>query len=306
MNSAETLTFWDHAAELRQVALKSFLAIVCGILFALYFYQELLFLFTLPLQSNYFSDTGLERQTVQMERIVNTGRLAYVYEVPRNVHVINISGNSLQVSPSSYKIPPGDYVEVKTTNRVAQKLVFLGPLDGIMASLKICFWVGFVATSPIWLFFLLQFIAPALYRHEYLILLPFLGFSFLFLTVGVLFAFFITIPAANHYLMSFNQGIATNLWTFSNYLDYSLSLMLSTAFAFEACLLLLFLVHFGILSAETMINKRRHMIVAAFILGAILTPPDVLTQLLLAIPLIVLYELAILYARTRTSRFLEK
>ncbi len=68
--------------------------------------------------------------------------------------------------------------------------------------------------------------------------------------------FFVTIPLANQYLQLFNEGIGINLWTLSSYLDYTVALLLANAFGFEGAVILLFLVHFGILSADAMINKR--------------------------------------------------
>ena len=134
------------------------------------------------------------------------------------------------------------------------------------------------------------------------LLFPFLSLSLLFLFAGFLFAFFLTIPIANHYLMSFNEEIGVNLWAFANYLDYTIILLLAHGLAFEICVVLLFLVHFGFLTAEKMRAKRSFFAVGAFILSAVLTPPDVLTQLMLAFPLIFLYEVAIFYAFLREKR----
>ena len=111
-----------------------------------------------------------------------------------------------------------------------------------------------------------------------------------------------TLPIANDYLSLFNSSIGQNAWTLDHYVNYVLCLCLGHAIAAELSVLLLVLVHFGLLSAEWLIAKRRVMIVGAFILGALLTPPDVLTQLLLAFPLIGIYEIAICYANGATDK----
>ena len=90
----------------------------------------------------------------------------------------------------------------------------------------------------------------------------------------------------------------------THYLDYTIFLLLANGLAFELCVLGLFAVHLGLVTAEGLLAKRRVAIVGAFILGALLTPPDVLTQIMLAIPLIVLYEGIILYARLKRSEIL--
>jgi sec-independent protein translocase protein TatC len=110
-------------------------------------------------------------------------------------------------------------------------------------------------------------------------------------------AFYVTIPLANDYLLSFNQGIGTNWWSLAHYLNYTLFLMLANAAACELFVAGVFIVHLRLVTAEWLANHRRIIVVSAFILGAILTPPDVLTQCLLAGLLIFLYELLILYAR---------
>ena len=168
--------------------------------------------------------------------------------------------------------------------------------------MKLCFWIALVGTSPIWIFFVLQFVAPALKGREQRLVIPFLLLSLTFLLLGSLFAFFVTIPIANEYLYAFNQGIGINLWTLSNYLDYTLIVLLANALGFELCVLLFFLVHFRFVSAQTLKEKRRLMVVCAFAVSAILTPPDILTQIMLALPLIGFYELSILYANIRTKQ----
>ncbi len=178
-------------------------------------------------------------------------------------------------------------------------LVVLGPLDGFLTALKTSFWVGIVSTSPIWILFIMSFIAPALETKERRWITPFVVLSLFFLSMGLAFSYYITIPISNQFLSSFNSEIGVNMWTLSSYLDYTLILLLSNALAFELSVILLFLVHFGKISAETLIGMRRYAIVSIFILAAILTPPDIFTQFMLAIPLMIIYELAILYARFR-------
>lgn len=181
-------------------------------------------------------------------------------------------------------------------------LIVLGPLEGMATVFKVCFWVALAGTSPIWAYFILQFILPALRKNERTSVFVFASTSLLLLLLGGAFAYLITIPFANRYLAAFNSVLGTNMWTLSHYIDYTLILFLGHLVAFELCLILLFLVHMGTLSAEWLREKRRYMIVFAFILGAILTPPDILTQFMLAIPLIILYEVAILYAVMRERK----
>lgn len=180
-----------------------------------------------------------------------------------------------------------------------KKLLILNPLDGIILTCKLCFWTSFAFTSPLWIFFVLRFVFPGLKHREKKAIFPFLFFSFLFIGAALYVAYNATLPLAVKYLDSFNNEIGVNAWTLPNYIHFTLFLFLGHVIVFEISLMLLFLVHYRVISAQWLQEKRKLMIVAAFILGGILTPPDILTQLMFAIPLIGIYEAAILYAKVR-------
>lgn len=303
MDSQENASFWQHAAELRTVLVKAFIIIAIGMAFALFFYQSLFNLISYPLKQD--EKAFLEQLEVKHLRIVNSGSTEQQYSLDSlSSTVVSsiISEGTKEIRQGTYRIPPGGFIELKHVKNPSTSLVMLGPLDGLMASLQMSFWIGLVGTSPVWVYFVLGFIAPALRPEENRLILPFLLLSFLFLAIGLLFAFFLTIPLANLYLQGFNSSIGTNLWTLSSYLDYTIALMLANAFAFELSLILFFLVYLGVLSAQAMQEKRRHAVVIAFIMGAVLTPPDILTQFMLALPLIGLYEITILYAKIREKK----
>ena len=187
-------------------------------------------------------------------------------------------------------------------SRIEENLIIFSPGEGLMTVLKVSFWVGLVGTSPVLILFLLEYIAPALYPTEKKLLFPLIFFSIVFLMLGLLFAFFVTIPTANAYLNAFNKSLGLNLWGLSYYIDYTLILLLANALAFELFVIVFTLAHFRWISAKQMAAKRKHVIVGIFILSAIFTPPDVLTQLLLAFPLMGFYEAAILYAKIRQRK----
>lgn len=179
------------------------------------------------------------------------------------------------------------------------KLILSSPAEGLSATFRLCFWVSLAIASPVCLYRILQFFLPAFEEGVKQLLIPFLIFSELFLALGGLFAFYLTIPIANAYLFSFNQTIGINLWSVSHYLDYTILLLLGNALAFELGVIGLFLVHLRLVSPQTLASKRKIAVLTAFIIGALLTPPDVLTQILMALPLIGLYEALILYGKLR-------
>jgi sec-independent protein translocase protein TatC len=276
--------FWDHLGALRQTFIKIFLCVLAGFILAFCFYEPLFAFLTKPIrQEAVLSSDGLIRKTLQRQRVHNPTEQPIIFQNGSHSHMIG----------------PGSYVDIDLPS-IDNRLVIISPLDGMLTAFKLCFWTGLIVTAPFWCFTLLQFILPALKSYEKALILPFLGLSLLFLSLGFLFAYHITIPLANQYLEKFNAGIGVNLWSLSHYLDYTIVLLLGHSLAFEFCLIILFLVHMRVISVEQMISWRRRMIVAAFILGAILTPPDIFSQVMLAIPLIALYEIAILYARFRS------
>lgn len=288
--------FWDHVAELQRTLILSLATIFLGVLLSFFFYQEIFQFITRPFASLHKQGTFFH-QEMKRSRVTNSASIEAHYHLqPLQRPPSYFSEGVQQITEKEYLLQPGSFIDIEEPIN-AHQLVIFGPIEGMLIALKVCFWCGIAFTSPLWAFFLLRFILPALQPQEHSLILPFLVLSGIFITLGITLAYFVTIPIANSYLMTFNSSVGVNLWSLSNYLDYTLFLLLANAVAFELAVVLFFLVHLGILRAETMTAKRRHMIVAAFIIGALLTPPDVLTQLMLALPLIGLYELILLYAR---------
>lgn len=292
VHSEELLSIWEHIAQFRTVLLRVFAVILAGSILAFCFHKEIFSLLTFPLKSN----TPLSYQEIKKERISNPTPENQIISLGSKNIVSSYVVSATELQPGVFRLSPNGVLEVEYTIP-KNSLILLSPLEGFLVSMKISLWTGIAATSPAWLFLILQFILPALGASERKILFPFFGLSYLFLSIGFCFAFFFTIPIANHYFEIFNSGLGQNYWSLSQYIDYTLTLLLSNALAFELGLFLIFLVHLKFIITSQLVGKRKTMIVIAFILGAILTPPDVLTQVLLAVPLILLYECIILYSR---------
>lgn len=182
-----------------------------------------------------------------------------------------------------------------------QPLALFSPQEGLVTLFKLSFWGGTLLALPYWLGIWVKFLAPALRGRELTLIPLFLLFSLIFVGAGIAFGLKFTLPAANHYLFSFNQSLGMNFWSVSNYFDYVWLLLLAHIVAFEAGAIMLCLVHIGVLRWQTLAAIRRQALVGSLIAGAILTPPDVLTQLAIAVPLYAFFELAILYGKTRST-----
>ena len=194
-----------------------------------------------------------------------------------------------------------DLIQLILTQVPNTKVFLFSPVEGFIAVFRLSFWLGTLATSPYWIFSLIRFLMPALRENEKGWLPAFFFLSVIFITLGLLLCIHVTLPLATQYLFEFNQTIGTNLWGFSSFLDFALMLLFAHGVAFEIGALLFFLIHIRILDGKTLAKKRRHAIVTSLVIGALLTPPDVLTQLCVALPLILFYELAIIYSKARKA-----
>lgn len=269
----------SHFKALRAALIQGALILLASLALCLYFADPLLAFLTRPL----LTSQPLVIQEVKTKRIFNT-----------STQPIDYHGHS-----ETQMIPPQGWIDIQY---VPQPLVLLSPMEGLLITFKLSFWIAFFLSSPLWLVPLWQFIRPALHFRERQLVLPFLLLSYAGMAAGLLAGYFFTLPVANQYFAAFNENLGQNLWGLSYYLDYTLSLLFAHALACEAIIVLLFLVHRGILKYDHLQGKRRYAIVFAFVLGALLTPPDVLSQLILALPLILFYEIAVRYSKFKSIR----
>lgn len=295
-------SFWGHIEELRRTLLRILMIIGASVFLCFLSYEPLITFLKKPLH-NIESKTLLEEQ-LHYSRIHNSSPTTQTITLPKNSLLSNDLSTNIQALPeNAYQIAPGGSLVYANISSTDQNLVVLGPLEGFLIALKTSLWTGAFLSSPLWLFVLFQFFIPGLRENEKRLVIPFILTSLAFVLIGCTFAFTVTIPIANHYLQSFNQTIGTNLWSLGNYLDYTLFLLMANGIAFELGAVGVFAVHLGIISSKGLSANRRFAILGAFIIATILTPPDVVTQLMLAIPLICLYEALILYAKLQKSKF---
>jgi len=164
-------------------------------------------------------------------------------------------------------------------------------------ALKVSFFAGILLAMPVVLWQLWLFIAPGLYEHEKKMVLPFvIGGSVMFL-LGVLFAYYIVTPFGFQFLITFGSFLYTPLINIEDYVGFFTKIMLGFGIAFELPVVAYFLALLGLITDKTLKEFFKYAVVIIFLLAALLTPPDVLTQLLMAGPLILLYGLSILIVR---------
>ncbi len=172
-------------------------------------------------------------------------------------------------------------------------LIFTAPMSAFMAHLQVSFFSALVCSSPFWLSQLWLFISPGLYKKEKKVFIVFLTMGVVLFFTGVLFAYFVVCPIMFSVLMGFGGGMAQPFITISNYLSFIIRLALTFGLMFEMPLVLALLCRSGVLSPVLLKKYRRHAFLLLAVLSAFITPPDVMSMLLLLFPLILLYEFSV-------------
>lgn len=181
-------------------------------------------------------------------------------------------------------------------------LIATSPLEGFLATFKIAFYSGLIFTSPLWIYFLVQFLLPALHEKEKRWVMPTLVTLFAFGCSALYVAIKWALPLATTFFSEYNAPIAQNLWSVSSYLSFVITLSFSLLIGSQLVGLFFLLVHFGVFSYAQLSQHRKKAVLGAFILGALLTPPDVPSQVVMAAFLIGAFELILLYSRIKRRR----
>jgi len=189
-----------------------------------------------------------------------------------------------------YKNP---YFYVKEKTPVS--LVFLAPAESFWMHMKVSFVASFIIALPVIFYQIWKFISPGLLSKEKKYLVPFLVSSTALFLAGSLFCFIIVLPFAMTFLLGYKTGSLTPMISVGSYVDFCLKFILSFGAIFELPLVIIFLAKFGIVSPGGLAKNRKYAVLFSFVAAAVLTPtPDAFNQVLMAVPIIILYEIGIL------------
>lgn len=177
----------------------------------------------------------------------------------------------------------------------AGHLIFTAPTEAFSAYMTVGALLALLISSPYIVYQIWAFIGGALRPTEKKFIYIFAPLSLLFFLSGASFAFFIAVPRAYHFMMSFSSDYFVPMVTVKNYLGFLWHMVVAFGVAFELPLILAFLAKIGIASPEYLRQMRRHAVMIILIAAAFLAPPDVISMLILAVPLIFLYELGIVF-----------
>ena len=176
-------------------------------------------------------------------------------------------------------------------------LIYTGLPEAFFTYLKVSLLSGIMLAAPVILYQFWMFVAPGLYRKERRILLPIVFLSSLFFIGGSLFGYFIVFPWGFKFFLGFATETIRPLPSMKEYLGFSAKLLLAFGLVFELPLVITFLARLGLVSVSFLKKNRKYAVLLFFAGAAMLTPPDVVTQVMMALPLMLLYEISILGAR---------
>lgn len=162
-----------------------------------------------------------------------------------------------------------------------------------LTPMKLSLFVALFASIPYILFQIWSFVAPGLYKHEKRIAIPLLISSVVLFYAGMAFAYFVVLPLIFGYITNVGLEGVTTMTDISKYLDFVMQMFFAFGFAFEIPVATIILIQARIISARGLIKKRPYVIVGCFVVGMILTPPDVMSQISLAIPMWLLFEVGV-------------
>jgi len=201
----------------------------------------------------------------------------------------------------SFLVKP--YAEVLLENQLDRRLIFTALHEAFLTYLKVAFFASFFITSPIFLTQLWKFVAPGLYKNEKQALLPYLIATPLLFLLGGMLVYYLIMPLAINFFLSFESvadvgTIAIQLEAKVNeYLSLIMRLIFAFGISFQLPVILSLLARIGFIDSNYLKTRRKYVIVIMFAFAAILTPPDPVTQIGLALPLLILYELSIVIVK---------
>ncbi|AYJ80182.1 twin-arginine translocase subunit TatC [Aliarcobacter cryaerophilus ATCC 43158] len=186
---------------------------------------------------------------------------------------------------------------VKHALPVGTSMIAVEIQETFFTAMKVAFFAGFILSLPVIFWQLWLFLAPGLYDHEKKLVIPFVFFATLMFLLGASFAYYIVVPIGFDFLIAFGNSVVNVLPSIGKYVGFFTKLMMGFGIAFELPVITFFLAKIGIVNDQMLKDFFRYAVVLIFIISAILTPPDVISQVLMAAPLLILYGVSIYIAK---------
>jgi sec-independent protein translocase protein TatC len=294
-------TFLEHLEDLRWVLIKSLVAVGIGMLVCLIAGDHVVKILKWPLSHATVRYPGTN-QVVTIS--FNTNRLGTFKLTDEQQQKFGLGTNrfvalQLELVPTGSNLvvvlKPDLDADPETARRLPMILKNYTPVGGFFVALQVAMYGGIVLAAPFLFYFVASFIFPALKLKEKYFVYRGLGFGLFLFALGVCFCYFILLPVALSASALYSNwlGFEANEWRAEEYISFVCKFMLGMGLGFQMPVVLLTLVKIGVLNYRILSKMRRYMIVINLVLGAVLTTPEVLTQVLMAVPLQLLYEITV-------------
>ncbi len=293
-------SIWDHLEDLRQVLIRCALVVGIALIGCLMITDRLMWVVEYPLRHLQMFEQP--RPTVSFE--LGEARLG-PFPVSRQQFEGLPPGTAPQVvfKLGAAKVGEAQVVTLKLLPDAAPpaslvRLHNFGPAEAFIVAFKVALYASLIISAPFWLFFVGQFLLPALKIREKRFLRIWLGWGVVLFLTGVLTTYFVLLPVSLRASMEYSRllGFEGNEWRAEEYISFCTNFMLGMGFGFQFPIVILTLVKIGLIDYRFLGRYRRHAIVLSLILGAILTTPEVITQVAMAVPLYLLYEICFVIA----------
>src|SRR5215831_7563048 len=295
-------SFLEHLEDLRWVLIKSLVGVALGMLICLFGGNHVVRILTRPLARARMSFPGTNQVLTLW---FGTNQLGVLQLDKAYEEAFRLGTNrfvSIRLEPGSMGTNQvvtwhvdEDPALAERAQRLKMELMTLGPAAGFFVAFQVAMYGGLVLASPFVFYFVAAFVFPALKMRERYYVYRGLGFGIGLFFTGVVFCYFALVPLALAASQRYSQWLSFSAyqWKADEYISFVCKFMLGMGLGFEMPVVILTLVKIGVLNYQILRSARRYVIVIAFVLGAVLTTPEVITQVLMAIPLLLLYEISV-------------
>jgi sec-independent protein translocase protein TatC len=294
-------SFLEHLEDLRWTLIRSASAVAVGMVFCLIAANNLVSILKRPLEKASINRPGKNDRTLTLR--LGTNHLGTFVLGTNSLGDLELRANHLSFQLKTVQLGTNQFVAlVEDTNQSALpevhspvQLLNLSPAGGFFVAFQIAFYGGLILASPFILYFVGQFVLPALKVQEKRYVIRGLAIGSVLFFSGVCFCYFFLLPMVLGLSVKYSEwlGFSASQWRAEEYISFVCKFMLGMGIGFQMPVVLLTLVKIGVLDYSSLSKMRKYMIVINLVLGALLTTPDVLTQVLMAIPLQVLYEISV-------------
>jgi len=295
-------SFLEHLEDLRWTLIKSASAVAVGMVFCLIAANNLVSILKRPLDKASINLPGKNERTLTLH--LGTNHLGTFRLGTNSFGDLDLRTNHVTFQLKTVQSGTNQLVAlVEDTTSVPEvhspvQLLNLSPAGGFFVAFQVAFYGGLILASPFILYFVGQFVLPALKLKEKRYVMRGLAIGSVLFFIGVFFCYFFLLPMVLGLSVKYSEwlGFSATQWRAEEYIGFVCKFMLGMGLGFEQPLIILMLVKIGILNATQLKKFRPYMVVINLVLGAVLTTPEILTQLTMFFPLQLLYEISILIA----------